>query len=65
MFTKLVHSKLSSHATNTANVLEGLVELTTNALASRNDDSATLAQIRDEFKRRNDLLEAASRKEEA
>ena len=61
-FKQMVDSKLPLRdATVTAtDALEGLVESTTNALTSRNDDSATLAQIRDELKRHNDLLEAAN-----
>jgi hypothetical protein len=64
VFKKLLDSKLPLRATQTAEALEGLVELTTNILASRNDDSETLTQIRDELKRHNDLLEAAKEREE-
>jgi hypothetical protein len=64
VFKKLLDSKLPLRATQTAEALEGLVELTTNILASRNDDSETLTQIRDELKRLNDLLEAAKEREE-
>jgi hypothetical protein len=48
-----------------ADALEGRVELTKSVLASRNDESKTLAQIRDELKRDNELLEAANGREEA
>lgn len=64
VFKKLLDSKLPLRATQTVEALEGLVELTTNILASRNDDSETLTQIRDELKRLNDLLEAAKEREE-
>jgi hypothetical protein len=47
-----------------ADVLEGRVELTKSVLTSRNDESQTLAQIRDELKRHNELLEAANGREE-
>eukprot|EP00544_Gedaniella_sp_CCMP2646_P012535 CAMPEP_0202482086 /NCGR_PEP_ID=MMETSP1361-20130828/1532_1 /ASSEMBLY_ACC=CAM_ASM_000849 /TAXON_ID=210615 /ORGANISM="Staurosira complex sp., Strain CCMP2646" /LENGTH=147 /DNA_ID=CAMNT_0049109815 /DNA_START=608 /DNA_END=1048 /DNA_ORIENTATION=- len=53
IFKKLVDSKLRSRATETVDALEGLVALTKSTLASRNDESETLAQIRDELKRHN------------
>lgn len=39
VFKKLLNSKLPLRATQTAEALDGLVELTTNVLASRNDNS--------------------------
>ena len=58
VFKRLVESKITASTTEVTSTMSGLVDLMSNTLTEGTDDSSVLAQIRDELKRHNDLLES-------